>query len=187
MTEPIENVDAAELAALERAADGNAAAARPAPPTWHPHAFVPTTAHEQCMQCGYADDDPVHALGAAIHDAPPVLPESVVRDIERDLEPGLGAHPAMKGAAPAGARTASDPTLTPVYMAGPDGKLVPLVEVSAVDQRLARLEDQFAIQQTRLLHTMALVMLLADKFGIRKEDCDRAYAKIFQAEEGASR
>ena len=81
----------------------------------------------------------------------------------------------------------TDPTLTPVWKVGADGKLEALVEATAVDARLAALDLRMQRVEAQTRHTMLLAMCLAERFTITARDYDRAVAQTQRAEHGAPR
>lgn len=80
-----------------------------------------------------------------------------------------------------------DPTLTPVWKVGADGKLEALVEATAVDARLAALDRLAQRIEAQVRHTMLLTMALAERFQITAEEYDKSMAMTQRVEQGASR
>jgi len=148
LTEKIETVDAAELEALERRARQRDSATSKAGST-------PARLARPENPAGNGEK-PVAPAGAKI-EAP---------------IPQLFAEP---GAVPPGTKV-PDPTLTPVWKVGADGKLEALVEASAVDARLAALEAALTHMRLMQRHTMLLVMVMADRLKVSTGEYDAARA-----------
>lgn len=159
MPDDIEAVDAAEVAALEQAADmpshAEAAAAdaerKRAEQAREPHAYTPSGTANLCEVCGLAVAAKLH-VPDGLHD-------------RRDSGP--------------------DPVTERLTSPEPKGALESLVETlveQAVGARLDALARELQATRRYALHTMHLVVVLADRFNVTPEQLAGAYAATQQAE-----
>ncbi len=165
--EVIEAIDATEVAALEQAADGmpshaEAAAAdaerKRAQDAREPHRYLAAEGSEPyslCVTCGLAFAAKVHVQGEAMPDRriPEVQPQA--------MPPDLPAKPEPKGALES---------------------LVETLVEQAVGARLDALARELQATRRYALHTMHLVVVLADRFNVTQEQLAGAYAATQQAE-----
>lgn len=164
MADDIEAIDAAEVAALEQAADAmpshaEAAAAdleqKRAQDAREPHEYEGTGASGLCAICGLSFVAKVHVPREERKDQriPEVQPQVMPPDLPAKLEP--------KGALES---------------------LVETLVEQAVGARLDALARELQATRRYALHTMHLVVVLADRFNVTPEQLAGAYAATQQAE-----
>lgn len=164
VADEIEAIDAAEVAALEQAADMPSHAEAAAADLERKRAQDARERHEYrssnsvlCDTCGLGAAAKVHVEGRG----------AVAQSVERDSEKveAAGSIPARP--------------------AEPKGALESLVETlveQAVGARLDALARELQATRRYALHTMHLVVVLADRFNVTPEQLAGAYAATQQAE-----
>lgn len=190
MADEIEAVDAAEVAALERAADmpshAEAAAADVARDRTEralkPHAYE-DVGTGLCGLCALSLAAKLHVEGATppppsadwmqhrTSGAPSEYTGLHPNEVRANIDKVAGVHPAMAGAAPKGALES----------------LVETLVEQAVGARLAALARELQATRRYALHTMHLVVVLADRFNVTPEQLAGAYAATQEAEAAQGR
>lgn len=145
-TERIEAVDAADVAALERAAD-----AAQLPERLKPHGFVDDKIGALCAICDLAIAADVHVEGSSKQDG--ARSGSAAQDTERGAPTNAG--------------------VTPAPSIAPKGALETLVE-AAVDAQLGPIAERLAIVASEVRHSMLLLMVLAERNHVDAEELGNA-------------